>query len=287
MSSLASSGVALDSVPGESPYLVDSERLAKFIPPASATLDSDRYPEVDRTLAHANCIAALAQMSVSIAHEINQPVAAVVTNAQAALCFLESPKPNLEEVRQALTRIAQLGNRIVEVVRHTRELMQRVPPRKDDFEIKEAIRETISLSHEELLQNAVSVHTRFAQGLPLLRADRVQLQQVILNLITNAVQAMTGVPESRRELRISAGQTNSGDILVAVQDSGPGLDPRHLDRVFDAFYSTKPGGLGIGLSICRSIVEAHGGRLWADLSESRGATFKFSLPANSDRASRP
>ena len=284
MSNSASSGVALDLMSGESQHPVDSERLAKLISAASVAFDDDRYREVDMTLAHANLTAALAQMSASIAHEINQPVAAVVTNVQAALRFLEGPKPNLEEVRQALTRIAQLGNRIVEVVRRTRALMQRVPPRKDDFEIKEAIREVILLSQEYLVQNAVSVHTRFAQGLPFLRADRVQIQQVILNLITNAVEAMTAVPESWRELRISTGQTKSGDILVAVQDSGPGLDPHNPDRAFDAFYSTKPGGLGIGLSICRSIIEAHGGRLWAGLSDPHGATFQFTLPA--DGASR-
>jgi C4-dicarboxylate-specific signal transduction histidine kinase len=238
------------------------------------------------TLAHANRIATLGQMSASIVHEIKQPVAAAVTSAQAALRFLERPRPNLEEVRQALTRIAQLGNRVVEVVERTRALVQGVPPRKDDFEINEAIREIISLSQEELVKNAVSVHVRFAQGLPLLRADRVQLQQVVLNLITNAVEAMSGVPEgTTRELRISTGQTNSGDILVAVQDSGPGLGAQNPDRVFDAFYSTKPRGLGIGLSICRSIIEAHEGRLWASPSEPRGATFQFTLAVHSDGAS--
>lgn len=227
----------------------------------------------------------LGQTSASIAHEITQPVAAAVTNAQAGLRFLEGPKPNIEEVRQALTRIAQLGNWIAEVVARTRALMKGVPPQKDDFEINGAIRETISLSQEVLVENAVSVHTRFAQGLPLLRGDRVQLQQVILNLITNAVEAMNGVPEGTRELRISTGQTNSGDILIAVQDSGPGLDAQNADRVFDAFYSTKPRGLGMGLSICRSIIEAHEGRLWASLTEPHGAAFQFTLPVHSDGAS--
>jgi C4-dicarboxylate-specific signal transduction histidine kinase len=237
------------------------------------------------TSAHANRIVTLGQMSASIVHEINQPVAAAVTSAQAALRFLEGPQPNLDEVRQALIRIAKLGTRVVEVVRRTRALVQRVPPRKDDFEINEAIREILSLSQEELVKNAVSVHIRFAQGLPLLRADKVQLQQVVLNLITNAVEAMSGVPEGTRELRISTGQTNSGDILVAVQDSGPGLDAQNPDRVFDAFYSTKPRGLGIGLCICRSIIEAHEGQLWASPSEPHGATFQFTLAVHSDGAS--
>jgi len=228
--------------------------------------------------AHTNCIATLEELSACTVHEINQPVAALMTNAQAALRFLAGQNPNLDEVRRALTRVLQLGNRIVEIVDHTRALVHRVAPRKDDFEINEAIQETISLNQEALVKNDVSVHTRFAQGLPLVRADRVQVQQVILNLITNAVEAMSGVCQGTRELCVSTGRTNSDDFLVAVQDSGPGLDTQSLDRVFDAFYSTKPRGLGIGLSICRSIIEAHKGRLWASRTEPHGATFQFTLP---------
>jgi C4-dicarboxylate-specific signal transduction histidine kinase len=218
------------------------------------------------------------ELSACTAHEINQPVAALMTNAQAALRCLAGQNPNLDEVRHALTRVLQLGNRIAEIVDHTRALVQRVAPRKDDFEINEAIQETISLNQEALMKNGVSLHTRFAQGLPLVRADRVQLQQVILNLITNAVEAMSGVSEGTRQLWVNTGRTSSGDILAAVQDSGPGLDTQNLDRVFDAFYSTKPRGLGIGLSICRSIIEAHKGRLWASRTEPHGATFQFTLP---------
>jgi C4-dicarboxylate-specific signal transduction histidine kinase len=230
------------------------------------------------TLARANRIAALGQMSACIVHEINQPVAAVVINAQAALRFLEGPNPDLEEVRQALTRITRLGTRVVDVVGRTRALVQRTPPRKDEFEINEAIEEIIALSQAELFKNAVAVHTDFATGLPLVRADRIQLQQVILNLITNALEAMGGVSEARRELRIITGQTNVGEILVTVQDSGPGLGAQNPDRLFDPFYTTKPRGLGIGLSICRSILEAHEGRLWASQSSPHGATFQFELP---------
>ena len=156
--------------------------------------------------------------------------------------------------------------------------VQRVAPRKDDFEINEAIRETLSLNQGALVKNDISVYTRFAQGLPLVRADRVQLQQVILNLLTNAVEAMSGISEGTRDLCVSTGRTDIGDILVAVQDSGPGLDTQSLDRVFDTFHSTKPRGLGIGLSICRSIIEAHKGRLWASRTEPHGVTFQFTLP---------
>ena len=242
-------------------------------------------PPADSDRADANRIAVLGQMSVSIVHEINQPVAAALTNAQAALRFLEGPEPNLEEVRQALTRISQLGNWMVEVVRRSRALIKRVPLQKDDFEINDAIREMMSLSQEMLVKHAVSVHTQFARGMPLVRADRVQLQRVILNLITNAVEAMSGVPADARELRINTGQTDSGDLLVVVQDSGPGLDAQNPDRVFDAFHTTKPGGLGIGLSICRAIIDAHEGRLWATQTEPHGASFQFTLPVRSDGGS--
>jgi PAS domain S-box-containing protein len=241
--------------------------------------DSERrYHEAQMELAHANRIATLGQMSASIAHEINQPVAATVTNAQAALRFLDGHEPNIEEVRQALTRIARLGHRINDVVGRIRALVQKAPPREDEFEINEAIDEVISLSQAELVKNGVRLHRKFAARLPLLRADRVQLQQVVLNLITNAVEAMSSRPEGPRELQIRTSNGGSGEIVVVVQDSGPGLDAHNPERVFAPFYSTKLGGLGIGLSICRSIIEAHEGRLWAEASGLGGATFAFTLP---------
>lgn len=227
---------------------------------------------------HANRVTRIEELSTSTVHEINQPVAAIVTNAQAALRFLAGQNPNLDEVRQALTRMLQLGNRIVEIVDRTRALVHRIPPRKDAFELNEAIQETLSLNQEALLKNDVSVHTRFTQGLPFVCADRVQLQQVLLNLITNAVEALSEVSEGARELCIATERTANGDILVTVEDSGPGLDIQNLDRVFDAFYSTKPRGMGIGLCICRSIIEAHEGRLWATRAEPHGAKFQFNLP---------
>ena len=245
----------------------------------------ERQRRYRMTLARANRIAALGQMSACIVHEVNQPIAAVVTNAQAALRFLEGSNPDLQEVRQALARITRLGNRVVDVVERTRALMQRTPPRKDEFEINEAIGEIIALSQGELLKNAVSVNTRLAPGLPLVPADRIQVQQVILNLITNAVEAMGGVCEARRVLRIITSETNAGEILVTVQDSGPGLRSQNPDRLFDAFYSSKPCGLGIGLSICRSIIEAHEGRLWASQSQPNGASFQFTLPVRTYVAS--
>jgi C4-dicarboxylate-specific signal transduction histidine kinase len=244
----------------------------------------ERQQRSRMTRARASRIAALAKMSACIVHEINQPVTALLINTQAALRFLEGPNRNLKESQHALTRVLQLGNRIIEIVRHTRALVEGAPPQKDDFEINEAVREIISLDQEELLKNDVAVHTQLAQGLPVVRADQIQVQQVILNLITNAVQAMSGVCDGTRELRISTGQTKGGDILVAVQDSGPGLDAEGSDHLFDAFYSTKPRRLGIGLSICGAIIQAHGGQLWASPSKPHGATFQFTLPQiRSDR----
>jgi C4-dicarboxylate-specific signal transduction histidine kinase len=282
-----------------STHSVDRERLAWLIAAAAAALDSDLttakthiqqvaelLTKVTMTPAHVTRFAMLGQMSAWIAHEVNQAVTAAVTNARAALRFLEGTQPNLEEVRAALTRMARLGNRIAEVMSRTRALVRQVPPRKTRLHINEAIREVVSLSQEDLAENAVSVHTGLAEGLPFLQADRVQLQQVIQNLVTNAVQAMSVGQKDTRELRITTGQTDRGDILVAVEDSGPGLDAQNPDRVFDEFYSTKPHGLGIGLAICRSIIEAHEGRLWASAADPHGATFKFTLPVHSGQASQ-
>jgi len=293
MLNLTISGGAVASLSGELTCSVDCESPEEGVPFPIGLNDgrrekmgaSERQWCYCTTLERADCITTLEQSSNFIVHEIRQPIAAAVIRAQAALRFLENSQPDIEEVRRALTRIAQLGNRVVEVMERTRALVQRIPPRKECFEINEAIREIVSLSQEELDKNAVSVHTRFAHHLPLLRADRIQLQQVILNLITNAVEAMSTVPDGTRELRISTGQTNSGDILVAVQDSGPGLDAQNPNRVFDACYGTKRHGRGIGLSICRSIIEAHDGRLWASRSEPHGATFQFALAAYADGAS--
>jgi signal transduction histidine kinase/ligand-binding sensor domain-containing protein len=254
-------------------------RLRQIAHGFNARLESERrYREVQMELEHANRVATLGQLSASIAHEINQPIAAAVTNAQAALRWLSAQPPDIEEVRQSLDRIVKNGNRAAEVMGRTRALVKKAPPRKDDLEINEAIREVIALSHDEAVKNGVSVQTQLAEALPLIQGDGVQLQQVILNLILNAIQAMSGVGEGLRELLISTARGSSGDVLVAVRDSGPGLDPASLERVFEAFYTTKPGGLGIGLSICRSIIEAHGGRLWASAGMPRGATFQFTLP---------
>jgi signal transduction histidine kinase len=234
--------------------------------------------EAQTQLAHVNRVTTMGELSASIAHEVMQPIAATVTNAQAALRFLNAQPPNLEEAREALDATVKAGDRSTDVIGRIRALVKKAPPRKDALEINGAILEVIDLTRGETLKNGVSVQTQLAEGLPLIQGDRVRLQQVILNLIINAVEAMSEVSKGARELLISTGKDASGGVLVTVRDSGPGLNPESFARLFDAFYTTKSGGTGMGLSICRSIVEAHGGRIWASRTAAPGTAVQFILP---------
>jgi PAS domain S-box-containing protein len=245
---------------------------------AQARESERRYHEAQMELAHANRVATMGQLTASIAHEVKQPIAATVSNAQAGLRWLIREPPDLEEVRQALACIAKDGKRAGDVVGRIRDLIQKAPPRKDHFDLNGAIREVIELTRGEAVKNGVSVQTELTDNLPLIDGDRVQLQQVMLNLIINAVEAMSGLTEGPRELLISTGKAEMGGVLVTVRDSGPGLAPAALERLFETFYTTKPNGLGMGLSICRSIIEAHHGRLWATANSPDGAVFQFTLP---------
>ncbi|MET3845769.1 PAS domain S-box protein [Bradyrhizobium sp. OAE829] len=229
-------------------------------------------------LTHANRVATMGQLTASVAHEVSQPIAATVLNAQAAVRWLATQPPNLGEVRQILSQITEDGKRAGDVIGWIRALIKKAPPRKERLEINQAILEVIALTRGEAVQNGVWVRTQLAEGLPLIQADRVQLQQVILNLIINAIEAMNGAGEGTRELLISTAADAPNGVLVSLQDTGPGLDPAILEHLFDAFYTTKSSGLGMGLSICRSIIEAQGGRIWADANEPRGAAFHFTLP---------
>jgi PAS domain S-box-containing protein len=239
-----------------------------------------RYREIEMELAHANRLATMGQLTASIAHEVNQPIAATVTNAQAALRWLARQPPDLEEVRQALDRIVETGRRTGDVIDRVRALIKKTPPRKYHLDINDAVREVIELTRGEAIRSGVSVQMRLADELPFIEGDRVQLQQVILNLIINAIEAVRGSGGGSRELLINTRKTEHGGVLLAVRDSGPGFDPAALDRLFDTFYTTKPDGLGLGLSICRSIIEAHGGRIWADANVPHGAVFQFTVPAH-------
>ena len=234
-------------------------------------------------LAHVTRVTTLGEMTASIAHEINQPLAAVVNNASACLRWLAAP--NLEEARQSAARIIADGHRAGEIIGRIRALAKKSPPRKDWLDINETILEVTALARSEVQGNRVSLETQLADDVPLILGDRIQLQQVILNLIINAIEAMSGANEGPRELLVGSGKDESQGVLVTVRDSGPGLDPESLDHLFTAFYTTKPQGMGMGLAISRSIIEAHGGRLWATLNAPRGAVFQFTLPYDGERGS--
>jgi PAS domain S-box-containing protein len=245
---------------------------------AEARESERRYGEVQIELAHANRTATMGQLTASIAHEVQQPIAATATYASAALRWLDANPANLEEVRQALDGIVNEAMRAGGIVSGIRDLVKKAPPRRERVDINEAVREVIELTRGEAAKNDVSVLTVSGDGLPLVLGDRVQLQQVMLNLIVNAVEAMGATSLGPRELRISTVADSSNGVSIAVRDSGPGLPPVEVKRIFDPFYTTKAHGLGMGLSICRSIVEAHGGRLWASANAPHGAVFQFVLP---------
>jgi PAS domain S-box-containing protein len=239
-----------------------------------------RLEQMQSDFAHMNRVSTMGQLTASITHEVNQPITAAITYAMAARRFLSADPPNFREVDDALSLIVKEGNRVGEVVERVRALIKKVPARKDAVAINDAILEVIALTRTEAANNSVSVRTQFAEGSPRVQGDRVQLQQVMLNLIVNAIQAMSGIGEGARELQISIEAVPSkGGVRVGVRDSGPGLNPESLSRLFEPFYTTKPEGMGMGLSICRSIIEAHGGRLWAIPCEPQGALFQFTIPA--------
>ena len=271
------------------PVLNRSGDLVEFVGTSIDMTDRKRAEEarldVQSKLAHANRVTTMGQLTASIAHEVNQPISAIVINAQAGRRLLDCEPPDLEEARQALAEIAKDGNRAGEVIARIRDLIKRRAPQEDRLEINAAIREVIALTRGEAVKNCVSVRTEFLDGLPPIRGDRVQLQQVILNLVINGVEAMSGITEGERELVISTAKAESGGVLVSVRDSGPGLPPATIENLFDAFYTTKSGGMGMGLAICRSIIDAHGGRILAEANEPHGAVFRFILPARSEAAS--
>jgi signal transduction histidine kinase len=219
----------------------------------------------------------MGELAASLSHEITQPIASARNNARASQNFLKMRPPDLGKVREALSRVVGNVDRAGDIIDRIREQVKKTPPRKEGFDLNAAIDQVMVLARSLIIGNGVSVQTRLADGLFPVQGDRVQVQQVILNLIRNAVEAMDSIEAGARDLLISTEQNHTG-VLVAVRDSGPGIDPEHLERVFEAFYTTKSSGVGMGLSICRSIIDAHGGRLWAEANEPRGALFQFTLP---------
>jgi len=240
----------------------------------------DAYYKAQSELARVIRMSAMGALAASISHEVNQPLAAVVTNADACMMWLSSHPPNIEEARAAVDAIAQQGTRASDVVRHIRAMFTKAAPERTPLQINDLIREVSLLMEGSALRNQVTVQTDLAPDLPPTLGDRVQLQQVIVNLIQNGIEAMSDVSDRSRNLLIRSRQDGSARVLVAVRDSGVGIESADEKRIFDAFFTTKDQGMGMGLSICYSIVESHGGRLWATSNDDYGVTLQFTLPAD-------
>jgi PAS domain S-box-containing protein len=267
-----------------SPLRLESERVDNALAVARDLTDqmlaSEKLRDAQIQLAHVNRVATVGQLAASIAHEVNQPIGALVINAHAVLRMLSADPPDLNQARDALGDIVKDGRRASDVIGHIRALVKKTPAQAELIDINRVIIETLALARAEILRNGVSLATRLAKDLPPIQGDRVQLQQVIMNLVMNAVEAMSSVDGGGRELQIVTEKDQEDHISITVSDSGPLLETESLDRFFDAFYSTKASGMGIGLSICRSIIEAHEGCIWAGAKVPRGATLHVRLPAS-------
>jgi len=240
--------------------------------------------EREAELTHVTRVMTLGELTASIAHEVNQPLAAIVTNGNACLRWLAGATPNLSEARQAVERIIKDSYRASEVISRIRALVKKTPPRNDWVDLNEVIIEVLALAQNEARRNRVSLNRQLKQDLPRVRGDRVQLQQVVLNLIMNGLEAIARSKDGARELSVNSDLDDKDNVIVAVRDSGEGLDSANVEHVFDAFYTTKPEGMGMGLAISRTIIESHGGRLWATANSPKGAVFQFSLSSEADGA---
>jgi PAS domain S-box-containing protein len=265
------------------PVFSESGDLIEYVGTIMDVTERNRAQEelqkAQAELARITSLATIGTLTASIAHEINQPLAAIVTDAGACVRWLEREVPNLDEARESLERVIESGHRAADVIKGIISLAKRTPAKKERLNINEIIREVISLAARELAQNNVVLRMELQPDIPLVVGDRVQLQQVLLNLILNSIEAMSGVDSPVRELVIRSQESKPGEVMVTVRDSGAGLDPNDAERIFDSFFSTKSEGLGLGLSISRTIVGSLGGRLWATQNNDKGATFQFILPA--------
>ena len=240
--------------------------------------------EVQTELAHVTRVMTLGELTASIAHEVNQPLAAIVTNGNACLRWLGGASPNLTEARQAVDRIIKDSYRASAVISRVRTLVKKAPARSDLVDLNDVILEVLALAESEARRNHVLLKQQLASDLPFVHGDRVQLQQVILNLIINGLESIAKSNSGSRELSISSTKDEANNVVVAVRDSGTGLDPANLERVFDAFFTTKADGMGMGLAISRTIIESHGGRLWATTNAPKGAVFQFTIPVDGESA---
>jgi C4-dicarboxylate-specific signal transduction histidine kinase len=238
-------------------------------------LEALRQAEME--LARVNRVATMGELTASLAHEVNQPIAAAVTDASTCLRWLTRGQPDLEEARQAAARVVKDVTRAAEIISRTRSIFKKATPERALLNVNQVIQEMIVLLRHQISRCSVSARTELATDLPEIMGDRVQLQQVLMNLMINGIDAMKDI-KGTRELVIKSQRTENEYLMVSVSDTGVGLPPRQADQIFNAFFTTKPDGTGMGLRISRSIVEAHGGRLWADNNGSRGASFQLTLP---------
>jgi signal transduction histidine kinase len=220
----------------------------------------------------------MGELAASIAHEVNQPLSGVVSSGSACLRWLAKDPPNLEEVREAVGRIVRAGKHAGEVIARIRALTKRSAVLKEKLDLNETIREVLVLVGDEAKRNQAIIRTLFADNLAPVWGDRVQMQQVVLNLVVNGMEAMAGINERPRELVITTRNLDPEQVQVTVEDSGIGLDPNAMDKIFRSFYTTKPSGMGMGLSVSRSIIQAHEGRLWATSKSGPGTSFHFTVP---------
>jgi C4-dicarboxylate-specific signal transduction histidine kinase len=248
-------------------------------------VDEQRLLEAQMELARVTRVTTLGELTASIAHEVSQPLAAVVANAEACLRWLDRGTPDLDAARRSVEWVIDDGNRASEVIRRVRALANKTDIEKVPLDINDVVKEAIALVQREVDSHQVSLRIGFAPALPMILGDRVQLQQVIINLVMNGIEAMQSVTDRPRELVIRSQPDETRRVLITVTDSGVGISAENADRLFNAFFTTKSSGMGMGLSICRSIVEAHGGRLWTTANVPHGATFQFALPVNTDIAS--
>jgi PAS domain S-box-containing protein len=248
-------------------------------------LASEALREAQAELAHVTRVTALGEMAASIAHEVNQPLTGVVTYGGACLRWLDREAPRIDQARSAVEQMIESARHASDVIARIRALSKKGALETAQLDINKAIDDVIALVRREIDVHGVSLQLDLEASLPPIDGDRIQLQQVMMNLLMNGIQAMSAVTGRRRELRIRTREHGPDQILVAVEDSGIGIDPEKADQVFNAFFTTKPDGMGMGLSICRSIIEAHGGRLWATANVPHGATFQFTLPVNAKTVS--
>jgi len=224
----------------------------------------------------------MGELTASLAHEVNQPIAAAITNSNTCLRWLARDPPNVEEAREALSIIVMDATRAAEIVKRIRSMFKKGTAQREPVDVNEAIRDVTMLMRNEAYRYSVAIRTAFTEDLPQVMADRVQLQQVLTNLTLNGIEAMKDV-DAARELTVKSEQADNSHLLISVSDAGVGLAPEQAEQIFKAFFTTKPDGTGMGLSISRSIIEAHGGRLWATANQPRGAVFQFTLPAEGAR----